>query len=64
MTEPDPLMTTTEVARYFHVDPKTVRRWVKEGKLQAIKPGDGELRFSRATLPPIEPLDQNQEETP
>lgn len=40
------LMTTKEVANLFGVKVQTVRRWVKMGLLEALKPG-GHLRFQR-----------------
>ena len=33
------LLTPAEVASLFRVDPKTVTRWAKAGKLQSIRPG-------------------------
>ena len=35
--ERDPLLTPGEVAGLFRVDPKTVTRWAKAGKLTAIR---------------------------
>ena len=47
----DDLLTTAEVAAYFQVDPASVRRWVKSGRLAAIKtPGGGSLRFRRSDI--------------
>ena len=43
------LMTTEEVARWLGVRPVTVRKYVKEGSLRAIRPG-GHLRFYRAEI--------------
>jgi excisionase family DNA binding protein len=39
------LFTSTEVARIFRVDPKTVNRWAKAGKLTAILTPGGSRRF-------------------
>jgi excisionase family DNA binding protein len=36
-TEAEPLLTPAEVATMFRVDPKTVTRWAKAGKLTAIR---------------------------
>jgi excisionase family DNA binding protein len=33
----EPLLTPAEVATLFHVDPKTVTRWAKQGKLRSIR---------------------------
>jgi excisionase family DNA binding protein len=35
-TEPEQLLTVSEVARHLRVDDTTVRRWVKQGILEAI----------------------------
>jgi excisionase family DNA binding protein len=35
--EPEPMMTPAEVAALFRVDPKTVTRWAKAGKLTSIR---------------------------
>ena len=37
----DRLLTVTEVAKYFRVDPESVRRWLREGKLVGINLGRG-----------------------
>ena len=37
----DRLLTVTEVAKYFQVDPESVRRWLREGKLLGINLGRG-----------------------
>ena len=31
------LMTPSEVAEYFGVDPKTVTKWARAGKLSAVR---------------------------
>lgn len=41
----DDLMTPAEVARLFAVDPKTVTRWAKSGKLTAQRTLGGHRRF-------------------
>jgi excisionase family DNA binding protein len=35
------LLTVSEVAKYFRVDPESVRRWLREGKLLGINLGRG-----------------------
>ena len=40
-SETETLLTPAEVAAMFRVDPKTVTRWAKAGKLSAIRLGDG-----------------------
>ena len=42
------LMTPAEVAAMFRVDPKTVTRWAKAGKLTSIRTLGGHRRY-RAT---------------
>ncbi len=43
--EPDHLLTPAEVAALFRVDPKTVTRWAKAGKLTSIRTLGGHRRF-------------------
>lgn len=43
--ENDPLLTPKEVAAMFRVDPKTVSRWARSGRLQSIKTLGGHRRF-------------------
>lgn len=44
----DELLTPSEVAKLFRVDPKTVTRWAKAGKLSSIRTLGGHRRY-RAT---------------
>ena len=37
--EVEPLLTLPAVARYASVSVRTVRKWVRQGKLPATKPG-------------------------
>ncbi|MDQ6716568.1 MAG: BldC family transcriptional regulator [Actinomycetota bacterium] len=39
------LLTPAEVAEMFRVDPKTVTRWAKAGKLTAIRTLGGHRRY-------------------
>ena len=43
--EPEPLLTPSEVAALFRVDPKTVTRWAKAGKLSTIRTLGGHRRY-------------------
>ncbi|CAB4953291.1 MAG: BldC family transcriptional regulator [Actinobacteria bacterium] len=43
--EPDYLLTPSEVAALFRVDPKTVTRWAKAGKLTCIRTLGGHRRY-------------------
>ncbi|MGH9247139.1 MAG: BldC family transcriptional regulator [Acidimicrobiales bacterium] len=42
---PDALLTPAEVAALFRVNPKTVTRWARAGKLPAIRTLGGHRRF-------------------
>lgn len=44
------LMTPYEVSRVFRVDPKTVTRWAKAGKLTSIRTLGGHRRFFAAEV--------------
>ncbi len=44
----DRLLKPAEVAALFRVDPKTVTRWAKAGKLSAIRTLGGHRRFREA----------------
>jgi excisionase family DNA binding protein len=42
---PEKLLTPSEVAELFKVNPKTVTRWARAGKLTAIRTLGGHRRF-------------------
>ncbi len=44
------LMTPAEVAELFRVDPKTVSRWAKAGKLSAVRTLGGHRRFRESEV--------------
>ncbi len=44
-SEQEVLLTPAEVASLFRVDPKTVTRWAKAGKLTSIRTLGGHRRF-------------------
>jgi excisionase family DNA binding protein len=44
------LLTPAEVAAMFRVDPKTVTRWAKAGKLSAIRTLGGHRRYREAEV--------------
>ena len=44
------LLTPGEVAVIFRVDPKTVTRWAKSGKLTAIRTLGGHRRFRQSEV--------------
>jgi len=55
------LLTPAEVAKLFRVDPKTVTRWAKAGKLTSIRTLGGHRRYKesevKALLKSITPND-------
>ena len=44
------LLTTTEVAAMFRVQPKTVTRWAQHGKLSTTRTLGGHRRFKEAEV--------------
>lgn len=50
MTKPEILLTPAEVAALFRVDPKTVTRWAKAGKLTSIRTLGGHRRYREAEV--------------
>ena len=49
-SEPEVLLTPSEVANIFRVDPKTVTRWAKTGKLTAIRTLGGHRRYRKSEV--------------
>ncbi len=49
-TDTEPLLTPAEVATMFRVDPKTVTRWAKAGKLTSIRTLGGHRRFRESEV--------------
>jgi len=49
----DNLLTPSEVAALFRVDPKTVTRWAKAGKLTSIKTLGGHRRYKESEVKSI-----------
>jgi len=45
ISNPITLLTPSEVARLFRVNPKTVTRWSQSGKLKCIKTVGGHRRY-------------------
>ena len=46
----DPLLTPRETAALFHVDPRTVTRWAREGKLPSARTLGGHRRYRVADV--------------
>ena len=44
------LLTPAEVAALFRVDPKTVTRWSKQGRIKCIRTLGGHRRYRRAEV--------------
>jgi excisionase family DNA binding protein len=49
-SESEVLLTPSEVAAMFRVDPKTVTRWAKSGKLPSIKTLGGHRRYRESEV--------------
>jgi len=58
---PEVLLTPKEVAQRFHVNPKTVTRWAKAGKLTAIRTLGGHRRYRESEV--LERLREYKEST-
>ncbi len=50
LNAPDALLTPAEVAALFRVNPKTVTRWARAGKLTAIRTLGGHRRFKASEV--------------
>ena len=50
LDSPDALLTPSEVAAMFRVNPKTVTRWARAGKLNAIRTLGGHRRFKASEI--------------
>ncbi len=48
--ESETLLTPSEVAALFRVDPKTVTRWAKAGKISSIKTLGGHRRYRESEV--------------
>ena len=46
----DNLMTPAEVAALFRVDPQTVTRWAKQGRLTSIRTPGGRRRYRESEV--------------
>jgi excisionase family DNA binding protein len=49
-TASDALLTPAEVAALFRVNPKTVTRWARAGKITAIRTLGGHRRFRASEI--------------
>jgi excisionase family DNA binding protein len=57
-SNPEVLLTPSEVAAMFRVDPKTVTRWAKSGKLTSIRTLGGHRRYRQSEVKVL--LEANQ----
>lgn len=48
--EPEELLTPSEVAAMFRVNPKTVTRWARAGRISYIKTLGGHRRFKASEI--------------
>jgi excisionase family DNA binding protein len=48
--EPEKLLTPAEVAEMFRVDPKTVTRWARAGRLTSIRTLGGHRRYRESEV--------------
>lgn len=55
------LLTPAEVAALFHVDPKTVTRWARAGRLTAIRTLGGHRRYRKSEVEMLLNKASNQE---
>ncbi len=46
----EPLLMPAEVAIMFHVNPKTVTRWARAGKIDSIRTLGGHRRYRQADV--------------
>ena len=58
--ESEVLLTPSEVASLFRVDPKTVTRWAKAGKLTAIRTLGGHRRYRRSEVQALLGIDPKE----
>jgi len=60
--EPEQLLTPSEVAAMFRVNPKTVTRWARAGKISAIRTLGGHRRFRASEIRKfLEQVDESTE---
>ena len=50
MTEAEEFLTPAETARRFRVDPKTVARWAKTGRISYVRTLGGHRRYPKSEV--------------
>ena len=63
LTDAEVLLTPAEVAALFRVDPKTVTRWAKAGKLTSIRTLGGHRRYRESEVRELLKATQGKRET-
>lgn len=48
--ESEPLLTPADVAEKLNVDPKTVTRWAKNGRIKSIRTPGGHRRYRESDI--------------
>jgi excisionase family DNA binding protein len=48
--ESEPLLTPAEVSQIFRVDPKTVTRWARAGRISSVKTLGGHRRYPESEI--------------
>jgi excisionase family DNA binding protein len=46
----EPLLTPAEVSQIFRVDPKTVTRWARSGRISSVKTLGGHRRYPKSEI--------------
>lgn len=54
MTQPPRYLTASQVAKIFDVGPETVRRWVRQEKLNAVILPSGRMKFLQEDIDAIQ----------
>ncbi|UXA09640.1 helix-turn-helix domain-containing protein (plasmid) [Mycobacterium sp. SMC-2] len=51
LANPNPFLTVAEVAAHYRTTDRTVQRWIREGKLPAVRvPGGRSYRINKADV--------------
>lgn len=56
------MLTPKQVAEAFCVDPKTVSRWARDGKIKAVRTPGGHHRFRFSEVQALVDFDNQEEE--
>ncbi|WP_104182753.1 helix-turn-helix domain-containing protein [Mycobacterium avium] len=50
----NPFLTVSEVASHYRVTERTVHRWIREGKLRAVRVGGRRYRINKSDIEAFE----------